>query len=589
MSTRKSDTRFKDRSELLDFLLEITGTISSTLDLDTMLASLSQIVRQVVPFDLFAILLYNEKLGGLAVRYSIGFNEELIKSLVIPLDEGITGVSGSGRIPIVVGDVRSDPRYLPFLDAVRSEMAIPMVAGTRLVGVIDLQSTRLNAFTNEDSALIQLIASRVATSIMNARLYRRVERQNKTFKTLTNVAREFSYIIDLDELLGKVASTVRGLINYDAFSILLYDAATEALRHRFSIRYDEHVQADNIPIGKGVVGRVAQLRSPILVDDVREYEEYIELNPSTRSEMAVPLLVPDRLIGVMNLESSRLANFTQDHLQTLSLLSPLVAGAVESARLYEEINTGKAKLEDDLDAARTLQAALLPREDPGIGGLEIGIHFRPAQQISGDVFDFFEHSDDLAFILFGDVSGKSAAAALYGAMVTGLIRTLAPRRRSPAALLQALNESLMERKVEGRYLTLLVALWHPSTGSLTIANAAAIPPMISRKRQIITPEVEGFPLGLFAGRQYDEVTFQTEPDDVVLLFSDGIQDQTNPAGEEYGGHVAQLLKKLRKLPAQKIADDIFEDFDRFRGPQAIFDDQTIVVMKVKGKQESPKS
>jgi sigma-B regulation protein RsbU (phosphoserine phosphatase) len=257
---------------------------------------------------------------------------------------------------------------------------------------------------------------------------------------------------------------------------------------------------------------------------------------------------------------------------------------VESARLYEEINIGKAKLEDDLDAARTLQAALLPREDPEIGGLEIGIHFRPAQQISGDVFDFFEHSDDLAFILFGDVSGKSAAAALYGAMVTGLIRTLAPRRRSPAALLQALNESLMERKVEGRYLTLLVALWHPSTGQLTMSNAAAVAPMICRKRQIITPEVEGFPLGLFAGRQYDEVTFQTEPDDVVLFYSDGIQDQTNTEGEEYGTHVAALLKKLRKLPAQKIADAIFEDFDKFRGLQPIFDDQTIVVMKVRGKQ-----
>ncbi|MBK5292509.1 MAG: GAF domain-containing protein, partial [Acidobacteriia bacterium] len=331
MPTKKSPARFKDRSELLDFLLEITGSIATTLDLDHLLARIAQIVRQVLPFDLFAILLYSEKKKGLTIRYSIGHNQEMVRDLVIPLDEGITGMAASSRMPVVAGDVRNHPQYLPVVDAIRSEMAIPMTARGRLVGVMDMQCTQPDAYSHEDSALLQLIATRVAIYIVNARLYRRVERNNRTLRTLAHVSREFSSILDLDELLGTVASTVRGLIHYDAFSILIADEARQVLRHRFSLRFDERVQNDNIPYGKGITGAAAQTRTPMRVEDTHADQRYIETNPGTRSEVAIPLLAPDRVLGVMDLESQRVGFFTDDHVQTLSLLAPLVAGAVENA------------------------------------------------------------------------------------------------------------------------------------------------------------------------------------------------------------------------------------------------------------------
>ena len=575
------DNRFRDRAELLDYLLEVASATSSTLDLDSLLQNLARIVQNVVPFDLFAILLYSEKRNGLVIRYSLGHSQDIVRDLVIPLNEGITGVAASTRAPIVVGDVRSDPRYLPTVDAVRSEMAIPMVVRGKLVGVIDMQSTVEAAYSSEDSALMQLIASRAGSSIFNARLFRQVERQNRTLRTLTRISREFSSVLDLDELLGKVAVTVRSLINYDAFSILLADEREGVLRHRFSIRYDQRQQADNIPIGKGITGTVAATRTAVLVDDTQTDPRYIESNPGIRSEVAVPLLVTDRLAGVMDLESERIGYFTEDHLQTLTLLAPLVAGAVENARLYEELGRNQARLQADLEAARSLQAYLLAKEDPEIAGLEIGIGFRPAHEISGDVFDFFEQGDDYAIISFGDVSGKSAAAALYGAMVTGLLRTLAPRRRTPASLMQTLNHALMERKVESRYLTLLVMLWQPQTGMLIMSNAGAIPPLICRRGDIIRLRLEGVPLGLLDGTEYDEVPFQTQPGDIVVLYSDGIQDQHNPAREEYGPRLDAFVKNACDLSAQQMVDAIFADFDEFRGGHLTFDDQTLLVIKVK--------
>jgi phosphoserine phosphatase RsbU/P len=577
------DRRFKDRSELLDFLLEVSTLASSTIDLDALLDAVIEMVRHVIRFDIGAILLYSERHDGLRVRRSVGLNPELVKDLTIPLHEGITGVAAATRKPVNVGDVRDEPRYLAIVDAVRSELAVPLFVRERIVGVIDLQSTEAHAFTNEDVQLIQLIAARVIYAISNARLFRRMDRQNRTLRTLTQLSQEFSSILNLDALLLRVAQKVKSLIRYDSFSIYLYDEAGQVLRSRFTLRLDQRVKVENVPLDKGITGAAARERKTIRVEDVLADPRYLEANPGIRSEIAVPLLMPDRVVGVMDLESKRVGYFTDEHLQTLAPLAPLIASAVDNARLYEELKRGKQRMETDLDAARQLQMFLLPKEDPEIPGLEIGISFRPAHEISGDVFDFFEQGSEYAIISIGDVSGKSAAAALYGAMVTGLLRTLAPRRRTPAALMQTLNDLLMERRVGDKYLTLLVLMWRPQSGSLVVANAAGIPPMIVRGSTLIEPHIEGFPLGLFPGRDYDEHTFQTEPGDLILLYSDGIQDQQNAEGKDYGtARLRTFLPTVSSLPTRQIVEAIFVDFDHFRAGTRIQDDQTLIAIRVKG-------
>ncbi len=203
---RRTPARFRERSELLDYLLEVSAVTSATLDLDELMAKVSEIIRHALPYDLFAILLYSEKRRDLRIRYGVGHREEVVRNVSIGLGEGITGTAALRREEILAGDVRNDPRYLNTVDAVRTEMAAPMIARGKLVGVIDLQSTRLNAYAPYDRSLLRLLAARIATAIDNARLYRRVERQNRAMKTLVNISREFSSILDLNVLLGKIAS-----------------------------------------------------------------------------------------------------------------------------------------------------------------------------------------------------------------------------------------------------------------------------------------------------------------------------------------------------------------------------------------------
>ena len=578
---RKSAVRFRERSELLDFLLEVSAATSETLDLDQLMVNVAEIVKKVIDCELFAILLYTERYQELRIRYALGHRPEIVNKLTLSLNDGITGAAARLREPILVGDVRADPRYLASIDAVRTELAVPMLARGKLVGVIDVQSTRLNAYTEYDRALLRLIGSRVAVAIDNARLYRRVDRNHRTLRTLAVISNEISSILDLDELLAKISQSVRGLIHYDAFSILLIDEEQKALRHRFSIRYDQHVSVDNIPLGKGITGAAAESRETIRVNDTSADPRYIASHPGLRSEVAVPLIVRDRVMGVMDLECEKVAFFTDDHVRTLGLLAPQIASSVENARLYQEVADRERRMESDLKAASELQALLLPGQAPEVKGLEIGLGLRPAREISGDMYDFFEHSEDHAVIAFGDVSGKGVAAALFGALMSGLLRSLAPRRRSPAVLLKALNEKLIERKVESRYVALLVMLWHPHSGKLTMANAGALPPMICRQGEILKFRAEGVPLGLLESRDYEEMVFETQPGDAIVLYSDGVPDQLNPRGEEYTRRrLSKVVQANCNGSAQSIVQAIFRDIDKFAAGAEAFDDQTLLVIKI---------
>jgi sigma-B regulation protein RsbU (phosphoserine phosphatase) len=574
--------KFRERSELLDFLLEVSAATSQTLDLDELLANVADIVRKVLHIDLFAILLYSEKQKELGIRYAVGHREEIVRNLRVKLGEGITGTAGQLREPVLVSDVHKDPRYLNAVDAVRTELAVPMIARHKLVGVIDVQSTREGAYNEYDRSMLRLIASRVAIAIDNARLYRQAERQYRTLRTLSRISQEFTSILDLDELLNKIASRVRTLIAYDAFSILLVDEEKKLLRHRVSIRYDERVKVDEVPLGSGIVGAAASSRLPVKVDDVGADPRYIASHPGIFSEVAIPLIVHDRVMGVMDLESNRPAFFTEDHMRTLSLLAPQIASSVENARLYQDIAERERHMQEDLRAARELQTVLLPATTPVMRGLDAAVGLRPAREISGDLYDFFQYADSNTVIAFGDSSGKGAAAALYGAVLDGLLRTLAPRWRQPGQLLKALNDKLAERPVEGRYVTLLLLLWSPQTLQFTIANAGNSLPMICRGTEIINLRPEGVPLGLLPDQDYEEVVFQAQPGDTIVLYSDGVSDHLNPENQEYGpGRLEKVVRAHYPGSPEHLISAVFEDLDAYNTVR--FDDQTVIAMNVRSR------
>jgi len=564
-------------------LLEVSDVMSTSLDLDTTLRRVAEVVRKVIDYEIFAILLLNEKTQELRFRFQVGYPAEFAERSRIKVGEGVIGQAVQLGQAILIDDVTQDPRYIAAVPNVCSELAVPLTSKNRVIGVIDLEARHQNYFNEEHKRLLTLIASRMAAGIENAQLYTRTTKQARILLLLNEIARELTSILNLDELLGRIAELLRRLIDFQMFSILLLDASGEKLQHRFSLRFNENVHVKKeIPLGHGVVGHAAATREAILVRDVTKDSRYIEGNPETRSELAVPLIYKDKVIGVLDLEHTRRGFFTEEHRRTMMTLAAQVAIAIENARLYEEVARQERRLERDLALARELQMRLLPQTLPKMAHLELAAKFSPARAIGGDLYDFIPYSLSRLGIVIGDVSGKGAPAAIYAALVSGILRSHAPIEPGPAEMLSAVNLSLAERRIEAQFVSLIYAVWDDEHRTLLVANSGLPRPVYVNggKNEVI--EATGLPLGLFDDADYDEFRFEMKPGDMFVFFSDGILDARNRRGELFGrGRVETIIAECAGRSADCVVDSLFKAAAEHSAGVETFDDQTVVAIMVK--------
>jgi len=570
-------------SEVEPLLLEVADVVNTTLDLETTLQRVAELVRKVINYEIFAILLLNEPRQELYVRFHVGYPPKVAERVRVKVGHGITGRAAQTRQTVLVPDVTQEEAYIEALPNVCSELAIPLIVKNRVIGVIDIEAREKGYFTEEHKRLLTLIASRMAVGIENARLHTRITRQARTLLLLNEIARELTSILNLDELLKRIAELLKRLIDYQMFSILLVDQTGEKLQHRFSQRFEErlHLKHD-IPLGRGVVGYSAHAKEAVLVPDVSQSAMYIATNPETRSELAVPLIYQEKVIGVLDLEHTRRGYFTDDHKRTLITLAAQLAIAIENARLYEEIARQEKRLERDLALARELQFRLLPHSHPKMQHLDVQAKFVPARAIGGDLYDFVPYSLSRLGIAIGDVSGKGAPAAIYAALVSGILRSHAPIEPGPAEMLSAVNLSLAERRIAAQFVSIIYAVWDDDRRTLLVANSGLPKPIYWHDGKIEFVEATGLPLGLFDEVEFDELSFKAKPGDLFVFFSDGILDARNRHGQSFGPErVEAIVAGCASKSADCVVNEIFKAVTEHAAGVETFDDQTVVAIKVK--------
>jgi sigma-B regulation protein RsbU (phosphoserine phosphatase) len=570
-------------TELLTLLLEVSERINSTLDLDELMARVAELVKRTIDYEVFAILLLNEKTQDLRVRFSLGHPDDVVKNLRIKVGEGIVGRAAETRRSVRIADVRREPYYIQSLPSIRSELAVPLITKNRLIGVVDLEAAWPDFFTEQHQNILELLAGRIAMAIENARLYRRSVRQAKTLQLLNEISRELSSVLALNDLLRRVGTLTKRLIDYHRFSIMLADDQSKTFNAVMSLRQDERLPDKcTVPFGQGIVGGAASLRQTIVVPDVNADPRYIPVNPETRSEMAVPLIYRDRVIGVLDLESPHFVYFTDEHVRIFSTLAPQIAIAIENARLYERVARSESRMERDLERAREIQLHLMPALCPVIPGLEVCARFQPARELGGDLYDFLSYGKDRHVLTVGDVSGKGSPAALYGAMTIGILRSLAPHRPAPPAMLRQLNVMLLERKIEGHFVTLVYSIWEPRTGTLRLANAGMPLPLLVRQGKVRPIRAEGVPLGLLEHAEYQETSLPLEKGDLLALFSDGLVEAAGPDHEEFGTRrLENVLREHAAKPLGELTETLFAEIARFEQGRPRRDDQTLLLFRVR--------
>jgi sigma-B regulation protein RsbU (phosphoserine phosphatase) len=414
--------------------------------------------------------------------------------------------------------------------------------------------------------------------------------QAQTLALLYDISREVTSILDREELLSRVAERIKKIVDYDVFSVMLWSEETQHLESIFARRCGDSIPARmRIPLHKGLTGTAAGERRVLRVNDVTDDPRYIlcESGVPVRSELVVPLMLRDRLIGVLDLESSRPHAFTLEHERMLSTLGSYVAVALENARLFEESRESERRLRHDLDTAREIQLQLLPTGARDVPGLDLAAGYVPARALGGDFYDFLPYGIGRLGFTLGDVSGKGTAAALYGSLAIGTVREIAvDHAGQPAAMLALLNQRLHAARLESRFIAMLFGIYDAPSRRLTLANAGGPYPLLVRNGQVQAILLEGVPLGLIPDSQYDELTLDLQVGDVVVFASDGILESENRQQEEFGPERLSLLLTAlpAETPAREIAELILAATDEHCGEgHSPHDDRTLLVLRVTGE------
>ncbi len=569
--------------EVLATLTEIGEEVNASLDLDEVLARTAALIKRHIDYEIFGVLMFEGDGTYLKHRFSIGYPRELVENLRIPLGQGISGTAAATGHSVRVGDTSKDARYINAIENVRSELAVPLMLQNRCVGVLDIQSRHPDYFTRDQQKILTLLASRLAIAVENARLFQKVRTQADTLLLLNEVSRETASILDVEELLRRAAEQTKRVIDYHILSIMLYDEEQKVFRHRVDVKHGQHVQGKlRVAVSEGIVGAAATLKEPVLVPDVTQDPRYVMANPETRSELAIPMIHKGKVIGVLDLESPQLNYFTEDHVQTLSILAANLAVSLENARLYEQVARDEARLERDLQAAKRIQGALLrpvPTEDYGV---DLAARYLSAREVCGDLYEFLRYGSQQLGIALGDVSGKGTAAALYGAVSIGIMRSLAPQKLQPAEMLRQMNQLVGERRIEGRFMTACFATWQRGRRKLRVANAGQSQPLLYKDGRCGKIELTGFPLGIYEDVSYDEWGVRLEPGDILVFHSDGIAETTNTEGQFFGTQrLRKLIEDKHEASATELADLVLREVDWFSQSAPLSDDRTLVVLKVR--------
>ena len=581
-------TRSSDRAtELLTTLYHLGREVTSVLDLEELLQKIPQLIARLTKFTAFACYLLDPRQNELTIAYAEGYPEESVRHLRLRVGDGLVGAAVAEGRPLLVNDVHADPRYVEAVPGSRAELVVPLRRKGRIIGALNLLSDTEGQFTAVDEEMLRQFGAHVAVALENAQLFEHEREYTQTLETLSEIGREFGAILQVDELLTRIANLTRRVIDYRTFGIFLLNEETGELDIKVAVRYGDKVQVPRVKLGTGIVGHAALHRQPILVPDVSKDPRYIKAVEDVRSELAIPMLLKDRCIGVFDLESPELDAFTKRDIEILTLLASQAAVAIENARLYEAVSASEARMEKELHFAKRVQAALLPAQLPKkLKGVDIAASFASARELGGDFYDYLVPDSNTLIVALGDVSGKGVPAALYSVFAGELVRGRTFRRRfmpeqsTPKSVMESINTILHERHLEEYYCTLCYAVFDLKRRTVTLSNSGLPYPIRATAESVQQIESPGVPLGSFYGTTYDEVVLPLGQNDVFVFCSDGVSEAMNRKGEEFtSARVMKVVEQSRALPAREIVHNINNAVEDHRAGANPNDDTTIVAVR----------
>ena len=345
-SLHQLDQALREKTREVDVLHRITDSITNTLDLESVLKHIVDVVVEVTKADACLLYLVSDGHEELILRASKNPHPKLIGRITIGLGEGITGWVARERTRVVIpSNASDDPRFKFFHnlpeDRYQAFVSVPIMAKNEVVGVINVQHKRARRYRPDELALLSTIANQVGGAIENARLYAETMRKARQIDTLSQVSETVTSNRLIDDILQLIVTMTAQMMNSKICSIMLLDQPTGELRIVATQSLsEEYRRKPNLKIGQSISGRVVQERRPIIVPDVTRERDYMYPDMAGKeglcSLLSVPMLIRDKAVGVINSYTSVPHAFTADEVKLMQAIANQAAIAIEHTTLLEK-------------------------------------------------------------------------------------------------------------------------------------------------------------------------------------------------------------------------------------------------------------
>jgi len=574
------------RHEREDTMLAIARALNAALTVETAVEHVLELIGEAIDADAVSILVRETELADVDdLQVSFARRGGAVQHGAVSIALGLSGFVLETGKAVLVADVQQEPRFQGKLDTrfgtrTRSLIAVPMRRRDRLNGLIEAIRERPEPFGKDDLKFLMAVGDELAVAVENARLVSRLQRDVRERELLLRAARAVGSSLNLDEVVSTLLTTLAELVPYDAVGVYLLDRDTGLLADVQHRGYPPGV-ADLLSErpGTGITGWAARHRTSVNVGHVKEDPRYIEARPTSQSQLAVPIIRADHVIGVITVESDEPDAYSDNQVSMLEIFSGHVASAITNALLYQQ-ERERLRILHDLELARQIQAAALPADSLREGKVEaLGVNVA-SDVVGGDHFDYFKTSDRQVALALGDVSGHGLSASLMMTAVRSGVRLGVGPKKAPASLMRRLGNLLYESTPSNQYVALVLGFLDIETGSLSYTNAGHVPPVrVGADENDFLPS-GGLILGAFPHATYEKQHMQLEAGDILVFYTDGLTEQVNQAGEEYGvDRLIDIVRSHRGEALEEIIEKVRIDAREFRGAAPREDDVTLMLVR----------
>lgn len=442
--------------------------------------------------------------------------------------------------------------------------------------------------------LVQNIARQTALALESA--YLRAAQQEEAWvnTALLQVAEAVNSLTDLNEILDTIVRLVPLLVGVDSVFVLVWDEDRQLFQAGPSYGVStmgrglvETLEIDRdefLAMSPQMALDFGQPRAPSSGYYPLRVPTWLETVLNTATAYNFPLVARGRLVGakIIGLQRERLGKtpFSTRRINILNGIAQQAATAVVNNQLYKE-SAERARMQQELDVAHTIQASFLPDGSPNIPGCSVATYWQAARQVGGDFYDFLPLDEDRWGIVIADVADKGVPAALFMALSRTILRAVAFSHNDPAFVLTRANEIIAREAESDLFVTVFYGIWDPASERFTYANAGHNPPLLMQPNGAFTTLLgHGAALGILPELQIKSHSVPLRPGETVILYTDGVTEALNEDYDEFGLERLQVAARAAaRQPAAAIVRHINDSISDHTGQTPQFDDMTLMIIK----------